>query len=188
MPLLSPQSLINTGRALAGVGITSEQCQWDADTLARATDAEGPPSWDAKFIHVAGFWSHYNHKTRTSAWPFPTDLTTPELAIVGMRHNVLYQAPRPGDIFLQWNTGIEGFVHSGVILDVERAYRVRGRKPTFEVYAVEGDTNEFGQVRGGKCMRITRRMLVDMGDRFLRWSDMEYEATRRMGMPGGAPC
>ncbi|MEP6619420.1 MAG: hypothetical protein ABJE47_08895 [bacterium] len=183
MPLLSPQSLIITSRALAGVGLTPEEVRWDAKTLERATDAEGPPSWDARFIHVAGFWSHYNHKSRTSAWPFPTDLTTPELGMFGMHHNVLYQEPMAGDIFLQWNVRVKTFVHSGVVVDVEGAIRVFGRKPAFDLYTVEGDTNEFAQLRGGKCMRVQRRLSAELGDRFLRWEELRHEGARRLGDP-----
>ena len=179
MPFLSPQFLINLSLALSGIGLTTEQITQDPVLLERDHTEKHPPSWDAQFIHLAGFWSHYNPASRTSSWPFPTDLTTPELAMYGMTHNVLHDAPEPGDICLQWNVLLKTFVHSAVMVEVRDTHREPGQKPMYEVYTVEGDTNETGELYGGKAKRITRRMSAQWGDRFLRWADLTHEAARR---------
>ena len=37
----------------------------------------------------------------------------------------------------------------------------------------EGDTDERGQLGGGKTMRVARRLSESAGDRFLRWVDLD---------------
>ena len=110
MVRLSPQLLIATTRALAGMGVTGEMDFVDA--------LDRPPSWDTRFIQQCGYWSHYEHRTRTSTWPIPANLTTAELALFGMAHHILHGAPEPGDIFLQYAEQRKTFVHTGVVLDV----------------------------------------------------------------------
>lgn len=188
MPLLSPHSLIITMRALAGLGVTTETILQEHELTEREVDEPGRPSWDARFVNECGFWSHYNHKTRTSAWPFPRDLTTPELAMSGLMHNVLYETPMPGDIFLQWGEFQEAFIRSGVILDVQETHRVRGQKPWFLVYTVDGDTDEYGRLARGTARRVERRLRPAMGDKCLRWCELQHEGLRRLNGPGGVTC
>ena len=180
---LSPQLLIATTRALAGMRVTGEQDLGDA-TLAdplveRTWHDQRPPSWDARFIQQCGYWSHYDHRSRSSTWPIPVDLTTPELGFFGLAHNVLYDTPEPGDIFLMWGPQRELFIHSGVVVDVLATHLVLGRKPSFDVYTIEGDTDDYGRLAGGQTKRVRRRLSAALGDRFLRWAELEGESARR---------
>ena len=179
MTPLSPQLLIATTRALAGIGVNSEP-GWKEATLP-ALDARTVPgearrvSWDARFVLQCGYWAHYDHRTRTSSWPIPLTLTTPELAVFGKARGVLYDEPEAGDIFLQYAAHRRAFVHSGVIVDVlERI--VAGLTMHYNVYTVEADTDEAGMLGGGKTMRVRRRLSPMLGDCFLRWVELEKRA------------
>ena len=181
---LSPQLLIATTRALAGLGVTEEDfgeaddgAQHQGRVLGIVQDDRS--SWDARFVQQCGYWSHYNHRSRSSMWPIPVDLTTPELALFGLAHGVLHDTPEPGDVFLMWGPSRDMFVHAGVVVDVLATYPEPGRKRSFDVYAIEGDTDEYGRLRGGRAMRVRRRLSAARGDRFLRWAELVSEGTRR---------
>ena len=182
---LDAQLLIATARALAGMGVAGEQFHDDA---ARDGPDIGPSSpdaprrsWDAQFIQRCGHWSHYDHRSRTSSWPIPKELTTtPELAQFGDEHGILRDSPRPGDIFLQWGPPRKAFIHSGVVVEVLASRKFKGKPPRFDLYAVEGDTDEHGMLNGGRVMPIRRPLSSAMGDRFLRWTDLECQGLRQV--------
>ena len=82
-------------------------------------------------------------------WPVSSDV-----------HGILRDAPRPGDI------------HSGVVVEVLASRQFRGKPRDFDLYTIEGDTDEFGRLERGKAMRVRRRLSAAMGDRFLRWTEL----------------
>jgi hypothetical protein len=182
---LDAQLLIATTRALAGLGVAGEQFPGAATPInpdiGGALHEAERGSWDAQFIQRCGYWSHYDHRSRTSSWPIPAELTsTPELAQFGDAHGILRDAPRPGDIFLQWGPPEKAFVHSGVVAEVLASRQFRGKPPHFDLYTIEGDTDEFGRLKGGKAMRVRRGLSPAMGDRFLRWTDLECQGLRQV--------
>ena len=179
---LSPQLLIATTRALAGMCITGEPDE-DTVTTGEFQNREASPNRDARFVQECGFWSHYDHRTRTSSWPIPHGLTTEGLAMFGMQHGVLHDTPLSGDIFLQYSPASKSFIHSGVIVEVLASFREGAEDPYFDVYTIEGDTDEMGRVRGGKTMRVRRRLSAMMGDCFFRWADMTPNFTRPAPRP-----
>jgi hypothetical protein len=183
---LSPQLLIATSRALAGLRVT----EWDfGDTIEAEPRAdplgdssrrdEAPRSWAVRFVLECGYWSHYEQRSRSSSWPIPRGLTTPDLALFGLAHNVLYDLPEPGDIFLMWGRRQKMFIHAGVVVDVLAIHRVVGMKPFFDVYSAEGDTDEMGRLARGKAMRVRRRLSAELGDQFLRWTEIQRRDTGR---------
>lgn len=179
---LSPQLLIATTRALAGLGVTEQDFGEATPTeplAGRLGQDEMPRSWDARFIQRCGYWAHYDHRSRSSSWPIPVGLTTPELALFGLAHDILRDAPEPGDIFLQWGRQRDMFIHTGVVVDVLASHRVGGKMSFFDVYTVEGDTDEQGRLARGKAMRVRRRLSPALGDRFLRWAELDLEGVRR---------
>ena len=50
-----------------------DRAQQQVQVLRSAQDDRR--SWDARFIHQCGYWSHYDHRSRSSSWPIPVDLT-----------------------------------------------------------------------------------------------------------------
>lgn len=181
MDRLSPELLIATMRALAGLGLTAQDFGEPAIARPRPAhhdDGRSSPSWDTPFLQSCGYWSHYDHATRTSNWPIPVDLTTAELALFGEAHDILHAIPEPGDIFLQWDADSEAFVHTGVVVQVLGDCRI-GTGRAFDVYTVEGDTNQWGQLAGGRAMRVVRHLFPSRGDCFLRWCNLQTEGRRR---------
>ena len=183
MRQLQPQLLIATTRAMAGMQVVVERDLGDTrpvEPLADGGRASGPrPSWDARFIHECGYWSHYDSSSKSSAWPIPLHYTTPELGLFGQRHGVLYDKPQPGDILLMHSKMWKVFVHSAVVVDVLATIKPPGKKPMYDLYAIEGDIDEAGRLRGGRSLPARRRVVPSRGDRFLRWAELDRESVRR---------
>lgn len=178
---LSPEQLIVGARTLAAMSVSE---QFDGTTrrdpdIGQRVEAERTDSWDVRFIQHCGFWSHYDHKSRTSAWPIPqTVTTTAELAEFGEQHAILRETPRTGDIFLQYGPQRKAFVHSGIVVDVLASRQFAGKPPHFDLYTIEGDTDEFGRLHRGRAMRVRRQLSPELGDRFLRWPALECPGLR----------
>ena len=183
MRQLQPQLLIATTRAMAGMQVVVERDLGDTRPVAVPGDGkrrEGPrPSWDARFIHECGYWSHYDSSTKSSSWPIPLEFTTPELGLFGQRHNVLYDMPAPGDILLMHCPMWDTFVHSGVVVDVLETIKQQGGKPMHDVYSIEGDIDKQGRLHGGRSLPARRRLAPSKGDRFLRGAELDRESMRR---------
>src|ERR1035437_2973038 len=65
------------------------------------------------------------------------------------------------------------FIQAGVIASVEARGQYDGRTPYFDAYTIVGDTDETGSPGRGRTMRLNRRLSPALGDRFLRWADMD---------------
>ena len=178
---LEPNLLITTASAMVGLGITGENILGESMVAARmnAEHGGGPLpdytgfSWNVAFIEYCGYWSHYHHKQRTSVWPIPPGMTPALLAHYGRCHRLLHESPQPGDVFLLQSPQTREFHHAGIVINVERSGRFSQRAAYHDIYAVEGDVSEDGQVGGGRTLRMQRRAWPHMGDRFLRWADMD---------------
>ena len=183
MRQLQPQLLIATTRAMAGMQVVVEHDLGDTRPVVPLVDGRRPsaprPSWDARFIHECGYWSHYDSSTKSSMWPIPLEFTTPELGLFGQRHDVLYDEPAPGDILLMHCPMWDAFVHSGVVVDVLTTIKHKGEKPMFDLYAIEGDVDKQGRLHGGRSLPVRRRLSPSRGDRFLRWAELDRESMRR---------
>jgi len=105
--------------------------------------------------------------------PLPMDLTHTELAQFGEAQRILRDEPAAGDVFLVSHPRTKTFIQAGVIASVEARGRYDGRTPYFDAYTIVGDTDETGSPGRGRTMRLNRRLSLALGDRFLRWSDMD---------------
>ena len=186
MRQLQPQLLIATTRAMAGLQVVVERDLSDTRPEVPLVDGRPVktpgPSWDARFVNECGYWSHFDSSTKSSSWPIPLHFTTQELGLFGLRHNVLYDVPIPGDILLMHSPMYKAFVHSGVVVDVSTPIPLRGEKPMFDVYSIEGDIDKLGRLHGGRSLPVRRRLSPSMGDRFLRWAELNAESIRRARM------
>lgn len=178
---LDPQLLLGAARALSGVGLTGECLPGDEACDQPRDDGMDRPSWDAQFLQRCGYYSHYYRRGEPSPWPIPKEYcTTMGLAEFGEARGLIREAPRVGDIFLQWGPVEAEFIHCGVVADVLSGYTVKGKPPIYDLYTVEGDTDECGRRLGGKVMRVERKLSARKGDRFLRWTDVECAGIRQV--------
>jgi hypothetical protein len=168
---LSPQSLIISARTLALMGAQDDYTFGDAPP--RLLHAGSLERWDLRFVHRCGYASHYDHRSRTSSWPLPMDLTHMELVQFAADHGILRDEPAAGDVFLVSHSRTKTFIQAGVIASVEARGCYDHRTPYFDAYTIVGDTDETGSPGRGRTMRLNRRLLPAQGDRFLRWSDMD---------------
>lgn len=175
---LSPRLLIATAGALVGLGARAEDSA-SGGLVARlrgerSTDEQPPPgSWDVPFIQHCGYWSHFDYRSESSAWPVIGPRTPTELATFGLAHGVVRDAPEEGDVFLQFSPRRQGFVHAGIVMSIIARSRYSASEPYFDVDTIEGDTDECGHLRGGLAMRVRRRLSPVAGDRFLRWVELD---------------
>ena len=186
MVRLSPQLLIVTAGALVGVGVDGERAFATPSEVTPAIDvapkAESSASWNIRFLDHCGYWSHYDHRSRHSSWPIPQRLGAHELAAFGASRDILRKIPSPGDLFLQYARRQSSFVHAGVVVLVNDTGSMDAGAPYFDVYTIEGDTDHAGRLRGGRAMRVRRRLSPSLGDRFLRWADLDVD--RGLTTPG----
>lgn len=178
---LTPQLLIATATAFVGLGEQPSDYAEDGliSRLCRGSRIDRLPSaggWDVALIHHWGFWSHFDHRMEVSSWPVSAVKTAADLAAFGLARGLLHEQPEVGDIFLQFALKRQCFVHAGIVAAVS----VRGlhapNRSYAEVLTIEGDSDEGGQLGGGKTVRLTRRLSPSAGDRFLRWADLESYA------------
>ena len=175
---LSPQLLVSTTLALAGMGAQNDE---SFGVPAPAPDepvlgelARPRESWDLKFVQRCGYWSHYDIATRTSSWPIPYGMTPLEMARFGAAAGILHRTPAYGDIFLQYSLDTEQFGHVGVVAKtLDGGVRDEDEAEYFDLYTIEGDTDQMGRPGRGAAVRLTRRLTPDDGDRFLRWSHLD---------------
>src|SRR5690242_1890792 len=95
---LKPQLLVSTATALAAwYGQGEPQ---DTDDADRATADARRPGASLRFVHFAGFWSHFGRETRGSSWPLPRFERLEELQEFAEEHHGLEAIPAAGDVFL----------------------------------------------------------------------------------------
>lgn len=188
---LTPQLLIATATAFVGIGgHPSDHLEGGLiHRLCVASRIDGIPDevgWDVALIHHWGFWSHFDHRVEVSSWPVSAVKTASDLAAFGAARGLLHEQPEVGDIFLQYAPKRKCFVHAGIVAVVCVRGLLAPNRSYVEVVAIEGDSDEGGQLGGGKTVRLTRRLLPSAGDRFLRWADLEnYGASVRRRRASG---
>ena len=173
---LSPQLMIATAGALSRMSVLRDETLTDERVPDASLDGScvAPErASDVEFIQRCGYWSHYNYKYRRSSWPIPSGLSARDLGAFADARNVLYTEPEAGDIFLQFNPVRKAFVRVGLVLNVDDAGNLDGRNPYFEVYTIEGNTDEVGHMGGGRTRRARRTLYPRHGDRFVRWAELD---------------
>ena len=187
---LSPQLLVATTSAVVRLTPPDAPMLHDAQphpSLGTGAASEpGRCSHDIALIQQCGYWSHYDCRSRRSCWPLPWMLTAADLAIFGLEHGILHDAPEDGDIFLQYAPQKESFVHAGIVASVLARGEYHAAAPYFDVYTMEGGVDESARVGGSRTLRVRRRLSPGLGDRFLRWTELEARAESLASITTGA--
>jgi hypothetical protein len=143
----------------------------DDSTPAADTQEAG---WSATFVHHAGYWSHFDYRMGTSAWPLPATSNCTELAAFAAQHLVLAaDAPEAGDVYLLWSPAKRMFVRAGIVLSRSRRLRYPSGRRYYECLTIDGDTADDGAVRGGRTAVVQRVLSPSKGDRLIRWPLIE---------------
>ncbi|MDB4890479.1 MAG: hypothetical protein JWL61_2334 [Gemmatimonadetes bacterium] len=178
MMRLSPQLLIVTASAFVGVGENAADHTEGGliDRFFRSGSKEGDAArreWDVALIQHCGYWSHFDHRIERSSWPVSEARTPNDLGVFGLARGILVDQPESGDIFLQFSPSHQDFLRAGIVVRV-CGHGVFARNRSYvDLLTIEGDTDESGRFGQGKAMRLARRLSPSLGDRFLRWADLD---------------
>jgi hypothetical protein len=176
---LTPRLLVSTATALA----TWERLRRpeDAENDRAKADADRALA-SLRFVHFAGFWSHFSHEIGCSSWPLPRSERIEELAEFAEQRRGLAPKPLAGDVFLLASFKADRHVLGGIVARVEVMKTTLNGNPAFVCITIEGATGRAGTAddsRGLTSVRVVRRRLSPaFGDCFLRWSDLESRISR----------
>lgn len=173
---LSPLRLI----AAACACMEAEQCSagavYGAEGFCSASVHSDEERWGLEFLHMVGTRSFPDSETATPGWPLPLADSVDDLARLAEARRVLFDVPRPCDVFVLWSPVKKRYVRSGIAIAVDsrvvrwpngrRGYECR----TIECVAVLRDHHVVPMV----TLR-QRRLSPDAGDRVVRWTNLEPE-------------
>lgn len=171
MLTLTPQFLVSTVTALATWG-RQRNASDAGDRHARANTKRADAS--LRFVHFAGFWSHYTPGRHCSSWPLPFSGGIEDLAEFAQQQHGLAPSPRAGDVFLLASVGGAG-QHSlaGIVVAVETVSTMLNGRPAFVCVTAEGELHGTVRAPGVAKVRLVRRKLSSVfGDCFIRWYDL----------------
>jgi hypothetical protein len=125
---------------------------------------KGKP-WCAAYVNYVGHQAFLDENDPAkSLWPLPMTGGCAVLGEFGLKHNVLYEEPKRGDIFLLYFPTLKRFAHTGIVLEPPGK---DGKCTT-----IEGNTNGNGGREGYEVALRTRTINTEAGSRFLRWSEL----------------
>jgi hypothetical protein len=171
---LSPSHFIATAGAMFGHDPDEAERRAVAQRCVRGTGRTGARRWSAAFVHHVGHWSQYDHRGGRSAWPLPATTACDELAQFAKQKDVLSdQAPEPGELMLLWSPSRKLFVHTGIVIAVEPAERHATGVKQYECHTIEANVSATGRLDGNRMGRVSRFLSPALGDRTIRWTDLE---------------
>jgi hypothetical protein len=169
----SPRLLIGAANVFVGVGELSRDDRGPVvDMMLRQVGMPADGGWSTAFVHHVGYWSHFDHATRTSSWPLPALGDANALAQFGREQRIEREQPEPFDLFALYSPARAAFVRSGIILTVGESNILPDGARYHECITLEGDTNGTVGMRGRATRRAKRFLSHGAGDRFLRWTDL----------------
>jgi hypothetical protein len=185
---LKPQFLVSAATALAAWNGQREP--QDAEDDRATTDASRTVA-SVRFVHFAGFWSHFTPETNCSSWPFTGAEGIEGLADLAEQHGGLESTPAPGDVFLLASFG-DRHVRAGVVVTLEMASTMLDGSLDFVCITIEGEVAIEGSESAENAdpvfitaRLVRRRLSPGLGDRFIRWcrlsplelpASVEYES------------
>lgn len=181
MLTLTPQFLVSTATVLASY-----------ERQRKTKDIEGPDApldseraeRSLRFVHFAGFWSHYTPERFCSSWPLPLSTEIRGLAEFAAQRGGLAESPRAGDVFLLASVRAAGeWNRAGIVMGVETVRTMLSGEPAFVCLTAEGEV--YGRAatpRVAQVRLVRRRLSSAFGDRFIRWCDLPSALTTVEGV------
>lgn len=171
---LSPVLLIASAGALLDGARAEASTARLAEQFLSGVGQPHSKNWNVAFVHHAGHWSHFDHRTGRSSWPLPAAVACDQLAEFARAKDVLSaQGPEPGEVFLLRSPSKHKFVHAGIVLAVER-FDVPGKEPMrYECHTMEGNITPTGCVGGGRLARVRLRGFIRANARGIAEEDSE---------------
>ena len=196
---LEPKLSVSTATALAAwYGHRESQDVGDD----RSTPNTKHTAASLRFVHFAGFWSHFAPDSQCSSWPLPLFDDIDGLAGFAEHHGTLEATPAMGDVFLLGSFGADRHVLAGIVASVESSGTLLNGSPEFVCTTIEGeaagedgDNAENPHLVFVTARLVRRRLSGGLGDLFIRWcrlsplelaGSVEYEAPKdvvRFGQP-----
>ncbi|MFL5614794.1 MAG: hypothetical protein ACJ796_14120 [Gemmatimonadaceae bacterium] len=174
---LTPRLLVSTATALASGEY--HETPPDPDGNRAHADAECADA-SLRFVHFAGFWSHFALERGCSSWPLPQSEGFEELIRLARQQQALAPTPSLGDVFLLSSAAGDRYIRAGIVGVVESMTMMLNGVRAHICTTIEG---EFGVVRAGEAdpgitVRFVRRRLSSaFGDCFIRWCDLGAHAS-----------
>jgi hypothetical protein len=173
MITLTPSLLIASAQSFVGMQ-PDESCP--LSTVRGLLTEVGLPEtapWSAAFVHHVGFHSHYDEDAEASNWPLPRTGSCSVLARFAESRGLLHgDPPRRGEIMLLWEPRHQRFMQAGIVTKLVETRSLNGAW-VYECSTIEGNVS-LGGGGLGPYVRFNRRMLCPkMGDRFVRWVDLD---------------
>lgn len=174
---LTPRLLVSTATALASCDYHRTPADDDNDRTSTV-----PTRRDAslRFVHFAGFWSHFALDRGCSSWPLPRHMGFEALTRFARRQHALAPSPLVGDVFLLSSAGGERHALAGIVVVVESMTMMLNDVRAYICTTIEG---EFGAARVGAAnpgvtvRYVRRRLSPAFGDCFIRWCDIGSQAS-----------
>jgi hypothetical protein len=174
---LTPHFLVLTATAYASCKY--QQSAEDAEQdRANADAARGDAS--LRFVHFAGFWSHFTHLGRCSSWPLPASDHIEEFVEVAEQFNGIAPTPLAGDVFLLASPDAARHVRAGIVAAVETTRTMLNGCLAFVCTTIEGELGapaaDNAPSRLENVRLVRRRLSPAVGDCFIRWCGLGAHA------------
>ena len=190
MTRLNPHVLVQLARRVVGQQFRGKLTELHAPAVPEGADearSEDPESalatLDVRLLQLLGVRAYYDLATGRSAWPVPLGLSPHGLALFGAERGILHERPESGDIFLQRSLRVREFIHAGLVMTVDGWGCVNDHTVYFDTSTIEGDTDHRGLLERGYTCKLRRRLSPTLGDRFLRWCELEVESAGPAASP-----
>jgi len=183
---LSPHLLVAAANSFIGLDeyLTGERSAGGGPLsafLRRTSGLESRGDWNVAAIHHWGYWSHFDHRSASSSWPLPGVESASALGAVASALGILRDHPHTGDILLHYGPSHRTWRRAGVVAHIEAVKWYGRRDRCYDVLSIEGACDPDGEVAGHDTIAIVRRVSASMGDRFVRWVDLDDRASHGSG-------
>lgn len=159
---LTPRFLIAAANAAVGMSeksaVAVQRVVERRIALHDCDAAQEALALDVALVLHWGHCSHYDALLDSSSWPIVRVRTADEIAGCASRNGLVRERPIEGDLFLLFSPPSRGYVRVGVVAQVCGEGRLGARSAYYDVITIEADSNEHGELGGGKVVRMKRRL------------------------------
>jgi hypothetical protein len=170
---LTPRCLIAAAEAFVGLREEGDNRGLMIDLFLKGVNQPPGQPWCAAFVHHVGQRSHFDPIANKSSWPLPNTASCYMLGVYAAQQRILVDEPLDGDVFLLWSPMYTRFAHTGIVSRVVERGKTPAGSPWFDCHTIEGNTNDDGGRDGWGVLRRIRRFYPRVGDRFVRWAELD---------------